>query len=82
MAWHNGVVVLDSDPALRDSREPHDLAEQLEQLWVDILTLRTRMNMLDPTEVSELEYHSAATGHGCHSRPSNQDFQRIASNIS
>ena len=79
MAWHNGVVVLDSDPALRDSREPHDLAEQP---WVDIPTLRTRMNTLDPTEVSELEYHSAATGHGCHSRPSNQDFQRIASNIS
>jgi hypothetical protein len=39
--------------ALRWTRQPHELAEQL---WVDEPTLRTRMETLDPLETAELEH--------------------------
>ena len=40
--------------ALRWTREPNELADQL---WVDQPTLRTRMSHLDPVEIAELEHH-------------------------
>lgn len=39
--------------ALRWTRDCHQLAEQL---WVDVPTLRTRLDTLDPIEVAQLEH--------------------------
>lgn len=39
--------------ALAWTRDPHQLAEAL---WVDLPTLRTRMDNLDPVEVAELKH--------------------------
>lgn len=38
---------------LRWTRDPHQLAEHL---WVDLPTLRTRIDSLDPIEVAQLEH--------------------------
>ena len=39
--------------ALRASRDPYQIAEEL---WTDAHTVRTRLNTLDPLEVAELEH--------------------------
>lgn len=39
--------------ALRWTRDPHQLADHL---WVDLPTLRTRMETIDPVEVANLEH--------------------------
>lgn len=54
MAARRLITLAQLTDALRWSRHPRDLAEQL---WVDEPTLQTRMATLDPIEVAELEHH-------------------------
>lgn len=39
--------------ALRISREPHQIADEL---WTDVHTVQVRLNTLDPIEVAEIEH--------------------------